>query len=289
MQVQNTTINRDGYPDRLKQLSNPPNILRFLGKDIASHFDRPVLAVVGSRKATAYGRAVTEDLSTAAARNGVCIVSGLALGIDSIAHRAAIDSAGCTIAVLPSGLKSIYPASHRGLAQNILKSEGTLVSEFADEFIPRRESFIQRNRIIAALSDALLVTEAAERSGSLYTARFALEIGKPVLAVPGNINSPNSSGTNNLIKAGATPVTSAQDIFDALNFTPDKAQKTKKILGDNENETIIIELLSDGVTSGDELHDKSGLKVEQYQQTLTILEIKGQISPLGNNHWKLNF
>lgn len=286
MKIVKIKNNSSEYPERLGFLNDSPVSLSILGKTLKEQLDSPVLAVVGSRKATSYGRGVTEDFASIAARSGICIVSGLALGIDSIAHAAALNSSGRTIAVLPSGLNNIYPASHRSLAKRILVENGTLVSEYPDDFIPRRESFIQRNRIIAALSDALLVTEAAERSGSLYTARFALEIGKPVLAVPGNINSPTSSGTNNLIKSGAILVNSEQDIFDALDFIP-KKKTARELYGDNEHETAIIKLLADGVTSGNELLDQSELSVETFQQTLTILEIKGVLGPLGNNNWKL--
>lgn len=286
MKIVKIKNNSGEYPERLSYLSDAPVSLSILGKSLKEQLDSPVLAIVGSRKATSYGRGVTEDFATAAARSGICIVSGLALGIDSIAHTAALNASGKTIAVLPSGLNNIYPASHRSLAKRILVENGTLVSEYPDDFIPRRESFIQRNRIIAALSDALLVTEAAERSGSLYTARFALEIGKPVLAVPGNINSPTSSGTNNLIKSGAILVNSEQDIFDALDFTP-KEKNVRDLYGDNEHETAIIKLLANGLNSGNELLEQSGLGVETFQQTLTILEIKGVVGPLGNNNWKL--
>lgn len=287
MKISKVIKNSGGYPEKLNFLSDAPKSLSVLGKSLKEQLDGPALAVVGSRKATSYGRSITEDFTSIAARNGICIVSGLALGIDSIAHAAALNSAGKTIAVMPSGLGNIYPASHRNLAKRILAENGTLVSEYPDDFMPRRESFIQRNRIIAALSDALLVTEAAERSGSLYTARFALEIGKPVLAVPGNINSPTSTGTNNLIKSGAILVSSEKDIFEALNLESGP-KKTEELYGDNENETILIKLLSDGVLSGSDLLEQSNLGVETFQQTLTILEIKGAISPLGNNNWKLH-
>ncbi|MBI5357787.1 DNA-protecting protein DprA [Candidatus Saccharibacteria bacterium] len=285
-EIQKLTKGTQNYPVKLTHLAKPPDQLSTLGVSLSRQLKNPVLAVVGSRKASSYGRGVTEDLTSSAARAGICIVSGLALGIDSIAHNASLAASGKTIAVLPSGLGNIYPASHRALAKRILQNNGTLISEYPDDFMPRRESFIQRNRIIAGLSDALLVTEAAERSGSLYTARFALEIGKPVLAVPGNINSPTSAGTNNLIKSGAIAVTSEQDIFNALDIKQ-KDKNEEKVFGDNENETTLIKLLAGGVANGHELLEQSSLAVETFQQTLTILEIKGVVTPLGNNNWKL--
>lgn len=279
--------NSKSYPERLNKLHKSPKVLRTRGAELNQLLQTPVLGVVGSRKVSTYGRGITEKLTEDVARKGVCIVSGLALGVDSIAHESSLRASGKTIAVLPSGIKNIYPASHFRLAQNILRGGGTLVSEYADDFIPRRESFIERNRIIAALSDALLVTEAAERSGSLYTAEFALELGIPVLAVPGNINSATSVGTNNLLKMGATFVTTEQDIFDAMKITDKVAAENMELFGDNEQESLIIQLLKAGTVSGNELLDQSEFEIQLFQQTLTMLEIKGIIQPLGNNNWRL--
>lgn len=274
------------YPSQLKSISKPPKKIHIDGEKLDKLLVRPTLGVVGSRKATPYGRKNTERFAGVAARRGAVIVSGLALGIDSIAHQAAIDCGGKTIAVMPSGLGNIYPASHRALAKKITAKHGALISEYDDDFRPRRESFIERNRLIAALSDVLLVTEAAEKSGSLHTANFALEQGKTVLAVPGNIDSFNSAGTNNLIKSGALPVTSEEDILEALNIDMSLVQKSLA-LGDNKEETLIIQLIDSGLTAGDELQVKSELPIELFQQTLSMLEIKGVIRPLGNNHWRL--
>ncbi len=273
------------YPQRLKLLAKPPVELNVLG-DINKLLDMPTVGIVGSRKVSSYGRGITEEMASSLARAGICIISGLALGVDSIAHMSTLKAKGKTVAVLPSGIKEIYPASHRQLARNIIAKDGVLVSEYEDDFRPRRESFIQRNRIIAALSDVLLVTEAAEKSGSLYTANFALELGKTVLAVPGNITSPTSTGTNNLLKTGAVMVTSGQDIFEALGIKPKQMEQTD-IYGDNEQESVLLNLLSNGINSGDELLAQSNLNIRLFQQTLSMLEIKGAISPLGNNQWHL--
>lgn len=276
------------YPEKLKIIASPPMQLSVVGDNFEELLKMPALGIVGSRKVTSYGRGVTETFAGKLARSGVCIISGLALGVDSIAHAEALKSKGKTIAVLPSGIKSIYPASHRTLARSIVLQEGALISEYEDDFRPRKESFIQRNRIIAGLSDALLITEAAERSGSLHTANFALEMGKPVLAVPGDINRPTSAGTNNLLKAGSVMVTDIQDIFDVLKISPEEQLEKRQIYGDNEQETILIQLISSGISSGEELLAKSKLDIQLFQQTLTMLEIKGVISPLGNNHWQLS-
>lgn len=286
MEITKLALSNKLYPNKLKQLASPPKNLVIAGKGFDEILSKPTLGVVGSRKASAYGKSITELFVTSMVSKQVVIVSGLALGIDGISHKAALDRNGKTIAVLPGGIKQIYPATHRSLAKRIMNQNGLLVSEYADDFRPRRESFIQRNRIIAALSDALLITEAAEKSGSLHTANFALELGKPVLAVPGNINSPTSMGTNNLIKSGAILVSSEQDIYDALGIKENKFEQ-QKFLGDTNEETVLINLIQSGVNSGEEIHLKSNLPVEVFQQTLTMLEIKGVIRPLGNNHWQV--
>lgn len=282
-----TRINPKDYPDRLKHLSKPPKRLSSIGTNLEELLDMPTLGIVGSRKVTTYGRSVTEELAEKSSKAGACIISGLALGVDSIAHASALATKGKTIAVLPSGIKAIYPASHRGLARKIIASGGTLISEYEDDFKPRRESFIERNRIIAALSDVLLVTEAAEKSGSLHTANFALDLGKPVLAVPGNITSATSAGTNNLLKAGAVMITNEEDIMQVLGISPLGSQEKMQIYGDNEHESLLIDLLNTGISSGEELLHRTKMDVQLFQQTLTMLEIKGAIAPLGNNHWRL--
>jgi DNA processing protein len=273
---------------KLLQLHDPPSIINTVGTSLDKLLDGNSISIVGSRKVTSYGRSVTADLSRSCASKGVVVVSGLALGVDSIAHRAALEVNGKTIAVLPSGIEKIYPASHIGLARDIVRKNGALVSEYGGKEPPMRHQFIERNRIIAALGDALLITEAAENSGSLHTARFALELGKPVLAVPGNINSATSKGTNNLIKMGATPVTSVQDIFEAIGLNASIASQSNEIYGDNDQETKILLSFSEGVVSGADLLAQTKLPVEAFQQHLTMLEIKGRIKPCGNDTWSLN-
>lgn len=257
-----------------------------MGNNVNELLQRPCVTVVGSRKVSAYGKAVTLGLAGELAKAGVVIISGLALGVDSLAHKAALDAGGLTIAVLPSGIDRIYPASHQGLAKQILAQGGALVSEYPNDELPHKYHFIERNRIASGMGDALLVTEAAEKSGTLHTASFALEQGKPVLAVPGNITSPTSVGTNNLIKTGATPVTSAQDIMYALGLELTEAKKEAP-RSSNPHEQILLDLLFSGVSDGTELLDQSELEVSLFNQTLTMLEIRGHIRPLGNNRWAL--
>ena len=168
----------------------------------------------------------------------------------------------------------------------ILQHGGTLISEYPDGEPAYKDHFIARNRIASGLGDALLITEAAEKSGTLHTANFALEQGKPVLAVPGNITSLTSAGTNNLIKAGATPVTSAQDVFHALGMEFAEKKREAPRSG-NPNEQAILDLLFSGVSDGTDLLGQSELEVSLFNQTLTMLEIRGRIRPLGNNRWAL--
>lgn len=258
-----------------------------MGADLSELLKRPAVAIVGSRKVSPYGKAVTAQLAGELARAGVVIVSGLAIGVDGIAHRAALENGGITIAVLPSGLGNIYPASHHALAQEILEKGGTLVSEYPENArIAFKGNFIARNRIVSGLSDAVLITEAAEKSGTLHTADFALQQGREVLAVPGNITSPTSAGTNNLIKTGAISITSAADIFLALGMQESGAQKTAP-KGGSPEEQALLDLLFSGIQEGEELLAGTKLDVSRFNQTLTMLEIRGQIRPLGNNRWSL--
>jgi DNA processing protein len=240
--------------------------------------------MVGSRKLTPYGRQVTYKFASELAKRGVVIVSGLALGVDSVAHQAALDAGGKTIAVLPSSLENIYPSSHRRLAASIVEQGGALVTEYpADAFVMKHQ-FIARNRIIAGLSNSVLVTEAALKSGSLHTARYALEQGTDVFAVPGNITSETSVGTNNLLKAGALIATTSDDILLALGIS-DKPEQRALPLAANTDEQIVLNLLASGVSDGAELQARSELSIEVFSQTLTMLEITGKIRSLGANNW----
>ncbi|HJQ08848.1 MAG TPA: DNA-processing protein DprA [Candidatus Saccharimonadales bacterium] len=285
MKFNKLTLFTSDVPNNIRNISSPPDCLHTLGADVKELLLRPCVTVVGSRKVSAYGKSVTSSLTEDLAKAGVVIISGLALGVDSIAHRAALDAGGVTIAVLPSCLDRIYPSSHAGLARQILEKGGALVTEYAEGTRVFTSNFIARNRIASAMGDVLLITEAAEKSGTLHTARFALEQGKEVLAVPGNITSPTSAGTNNLIKSGATPVTSVDDIFYALGLQP--ASQKRIPTSTNPHEQIVLTLLANGMTDGAELLSASRLEVKLFSQTLTMLEIHGLIRPLGNNHWSL--
>jgi DNA processing protein len=285
MEVKSLTLNPASLPEVVTKIADPPRKLYISCKSWEELTSRPAIAVVGSRKVTSYGRTVTAQLASELAQSGAVIVSGLALGVDAIAHRAVLDAGGLTIAVLPSSLERVYPASHNHLAKRIVEQGGALVTEYPPGASIYPLNFIARNRLVAALSTAVLVTEAAEKSGTLHTARFALEQGKDVLAVPGNITSQLSVGTNNLIKAGALPVTSVTDIFNYLGIKP--TARKQKPSGDTPEQQAIIELLSRGISEGSELLARSGLEVAAYNQSLTMLEITGKVRSLGADQWSL--
>ena len=286
MKVHKITIKDSDYPASLRNISSPPKQLYYLGAPLSDLDQRPTVAIVGSRKVSHYGGQVTAELASALARRDITVVSGLAMGVDAIAHQAVVEAGGRAVAVLPSGLDLIYPASNRQLAKRILERGGTLITEYPFETEPFKQNFIARNRLIAGLAQATLITEAAEKSGSLHTANFALEQGREVLAVPGNITSYLSTGTNNLIKSGATPITSAQDIFEALNLAPGEATD-HEIVAANKEEQIILKLLTSGVSDGTELLEQSELRPPVFNQTLTMMEITGKIKAAGNDYWRL--
>lgn len=246
----------------------------------------PTVAIVGTRKPTTYGREVTQQLAGELARKGIVIMSGLALGIDAIAHRAALDAGGTTIAVQANGLAKVRPFTNRQLGEDIVVQGGAIISEYEPNEPPYLARFLERNRIVSGLSDAVLITEASARSGSLNTARNALEQGKEVFVVPGNITSPSSAGCNQLLRQGATPVTKVEDILEVI--APQLlAAQTQLALGDNATQTAIIEQLQAGIRDGDELQRLSGATPGEFASELTMMEINGVVRALGANQWTL--
>ena len=236
-EVNNVSERDNAYPEVLKSVMPPPKQLFVAGETFSELMAKPRITVIGSRRATPYGKAVATQLALELAKAGVVIISGLALGIDSIAHRAALEADTPTIAVLPCGLERMYPASHASLARQIVQQGGALVTEYPPDTRVQKWSFLERNRIASGLGQGVLIIEAAERSGTLNTTRYALEQGKDVFAVPGNITSSTSVGTNNLIKAGAIPVTDVSDVLHRLGITP---AATKHITSDIPEEQAII-------------------------------------------------
>ena len=276
------------FTQRLASIANPPKSLCFMGTLPTS--GAPVVAIVGSRKPSAYGREVTEQLASNLAKAGCTIVSGLALGIDGIAQKAALEAGGTVIGVIPNELPNISPQTNYKLAMNIIKNDGAILSEWkkGDGKIVNRWSFLERNRLVSGLADAVIITEAAERSGTLNTAAHALSQGRDVFAVPGNITSPLSAGCNALLKQGAYPATEAKDILQII--APEQLKKIDQSqlpLGSSPEETIIINLIAGGVRSGDQLQQQSGLSASNFSTALTMLEINGVIKPLGANNWTL--
>jgi len=248
---------------------------------------RPTVAIVGSRKPTAYGREVTAMLARDLAVRGVVIVSGLALGIDAIAHQAALDAGGTTIAAQANGLHRLYPYTNKQLGERIIAEGGAIISDFEPGVEPMRYRFLERNRIVSGIADAVIVTEAASRSGTLNTAAHALTQGKELFAVPGPITSPMSAGCNHLLRQGATPATCSDDILSVI--MPDLEGDTQLVLpiGSTTLETAIISALSTGMRDGDEILAHLGANPSEFNTALTMLEINGVIKPLGANRWAL--
>lgn len=280
------TIFDKNYPKLLAQAYDAPVILYIKGN--ISILSSPSLAVVGSRKYTRYGAKVAYDLSKKCAQSGLTIVSGLALGVDAIAHRATIDCGGKTVGVLGCGLDRIYPVSNFQLGKEIIEKGGAVVSEFPPGTPPLRHHFPQRNRIIAGLCAGVLVVEAAEKSGALITAYQALEYSREVFSVPGNIDSLASFGTNKLIQNGAKAVMEASDILSELNIEEKIVEeKSRKEFIQSEEEKIIEEILSDGDKLVDEIVLKSGLNVIAINTALTMMEMKGVVENVGGGRYKL--
>jgi DNA processing protein len=272
------------YTQSIQSIANTPKRLWLCGN--LPPLRVPTVAIVGTRKPTPYGKEVTYRLSYELAKRGIVVVSGLALGVDGIAHQAALDARGTTIAILPTPLESIHPKTHRELSERIVQSGGALMSEYGANDGVFKMNFVARNRIVTAISDVVLITEAASRSGTLTTANFALQQGKTVMVVPGNITSPMSAGCNQLLKVGATPVTSVDDILHELGLK-DKNRQIKLPLAETREEDALIKLLASGVREGEELHAKSGLSAASYSQTMSMLEIEGKIKALGSNQWTI--
>lgn len=353
------------FTEVLDTIALTPKLLYFRGempKNVSKNGKsvRPkTVAIVGSRHNTKYGEEVAYRLAYELAKRGVVVVSGLAYGIDTIAHRGCLDAGGVTVAVLGTPIDRIYPRAHEPVARQIIKQGGVIISEYAPStsdninipgpgagstanytstplapgeagfdgvnwigfkpnqadtssdciqekslaatlnthlFVRRRvdqkQSFLYRNRLISGLSDIVVVVEAAERSGTLNTATHALERGKTVFAVPGNITSPYSRGCNRLIREGAVPYTSPDDVLWSL-FPEDYVRtkhrlKQKRLIGDNDVESLILKSIADGVNSGDDIMKSAKLPPEVFGSAITLLEIKGRVSPLGMNNWTLN-
>ena len=283
-QIDYFTINCEMYPDQLRHIPSPPPVIYVKGNLPPIHF--PIIAVVGSRRASEYGTRQTLEISKKLATHGVVIASGMAKGIDSFAHKGALDADGITLAVLGCGVDHCYPAENKNIYDKI-PQKGAIISEYFPGTTPLAGHFPMRNRIISGLSDGILVTEASPNSGSLITVERALDQGRDVFALPGNVTSKLSSGTNNLIKQGAALITSADDILEILGIKTQTSENTEK------KENVIKNLAEDEKLVYDCIHsepiDINGLlqklsqekiTLQQLQYLLTMLELKNYINRL---------
>ncbi|MBI4022847.1 DNA-protecting protein DprA [Candidatus Berkelbacteria bacterium] len=274
------TIEDPDYPSLLRELAVPPAVLYVRGvlsEDVA-------VAIVGTRKMTQYGRRVATDLCHCLAGAGVITVSGLALGIDGQVHRETLQAHGKTWAILPGGVDVPYPAAHRGLAREIVAAGGALVSEFPPGSIAAKHHFPIRNRIIAGLARATVVVEAMEQSGSLLTARSALEANRDVFTVPGSIYSPYSAGPHHLIQMGAKLVHDPKDILTELHLD-DRIVDPRNVTPDSAEEATILDTLSTNVMDVDQLSELTRLEPAMLISTLTLMEMKGRVRNLGANQY----
>ncbi len=271
------TLHDNLYPELLKQIDDPPPVLFVRGNP--SILSSPQIAIVGSRNPSALGQQTAIDFALNLARQGLTITSGLALGIDAASHQGALQADGLTIAVAGTGLDRIYPARNKDLANRILE-QGAIVSELPPGTPAKTHHFPRRNRIISGMSMGLLVVEAARQSGSLITARLALESNREVFAIPGSIHNPLARGCNALIKEGAKLVENLQDIFDELNFynqtLEEKTPENEKTTLDLKQQNL-LNLIMFSPTSVDWLVKESGLSVEVISSTLLLLELQGYI------------
>ncbi|MGB4956959.1 MAG: DNA-processing protein DprA [Candidatus Saccharimonas sp.] len=272
------------YTSLLSNIVKPPKSLYYIG--ILPDERLPTVAIVGSRKPTKYGNEVTERFARELAQRGVVIISGLAIGVDGIAHTAALEAKGLTLAVLGNGLPDIYPSTHAELAKRIVDQGGAIVTEYEEGRPVMSHQFLERNRIVSGLADAILITEAAARSGTLNTAAHALEQGKEVFVVPGNITSPMSVGCNQLLKQGARVATSVDDILEVIAPNLLSAQQSLA-LGNTPLETSVLEQLKSGVRDGDEIQTILGCTATDLSVALTMLELAGTIRALGGNQWTI--
>ena len=287
------------YPPLLRQIAHPPHLLYVYGETDLT--DRFPVAVVGTRRASAYGLTHTREIAAELAQTGVCVVSGLALGIDAAAHTGALDGGGRTVAVLGGALDKPYPQENEPLMRRILESGGSVVSEYAPGTPPSRYSFLQRNRIIAGMCLGTLVTEGPRRSGALNTATRTLENGREVFALPGNVDSPGAQLPNMLISEGARLVTGAADILSALVIEPKDAPKAAQAAvapmeapaekkphipgGLDETQRAICAALLAGEADFDALCAVSGLESDELGALLIEMEMDGLVTPLAGTRY----
>lgn len=263
------------YPERLRHITQSPFVI-YLKGDLTEN-DIWGVAIVGTRRFSDYGRQVTGELARMLAGYGITVISGLARGIDGIAHQSSLEADGRTIAVLGSGIDQIYPPEHKKLAERIV-NQGALISDYPIGTPPDGSNFPPRNRIISGLSKIIIVIEAGQKSGALITAGYAAEQGKEVFAVPGKITSAVSKGTNLLIKQGAHPLLSAQDVLDLLNMSLITEQRAvKRVLPGDPREALLFQAVGDEPQHVDEISTLVNMPIEEVTSTLALMELKGMV------------
>ena len=281
-EIKTLTLENDSYPKILKRTKDAPKILYYRGE---LKPEESCFAIVGTRRYSNYGKDISSEIAADLAEAGLTIVSGLAPGIDTFSHQAAVERNRRTIAVLGTGVdeESIYPRENINLARKILENGGCLVSEYPPGTRGSKFTFPRRNRIISGLSLGTLVIEAKEKSGALITASWAKSQKRKLFAVPGNIHSLNSKGCHLLIKQGAKLVENAKDILKYLNYPVNTAYQTRAILHSNEEEKLILEMLKIEPLYIDKIIEKTNLSASKTAATLAILEIDGKVKNLGGN------
>jgi DNA processing protein len=290
MDISAVSIYDQDYPALLKNIYDPPMVLYIRGNLVR---DELMVAIVGSRRATPYGADISETLAYGLAKRNVTVISGMARGIDSCSHRGALEAGGRTVAILGCGVDVVYPPENKRLKKMIERS-GAVISEYPPGTKPLPVNFIARNRIISGASAGTVVVEAGSRSGSLITAGYALEQGREVFAVPGNIDSPGSKGTNRLIRDGAKIVTCVDDILEEIGLSfPGKEDngrqetRTKFHASLDENERAVVEMLEKGVSHIDRISRETGIAIKELEPLLLLLEMKGIIQQSPGRIYKM--
>lgn len=279
MQISKLSYKNSKYPDLLREIHSPPKQLYVAG-EIG---DGPFVSIVGSRSCTSYGKQATFQIASDLAKAGVTIVSGLAYGIDAVAHRAALEAGGKTIAVLAGGIDVSVVAGNQGVARRILES-GALISEYPLGQHPHPGTFVARNRIVAGISPITIVTECKASSGALITASIALNENRQVFAVPGSIQSLYSAGPNNLLRESkAAAITSAYDVLDVLKIKTDE----KPVQAQSREEALVMSLISEGVNNSQQLIERSEMSASHFAQVISLMEITGKVRNLGAGFWSL--
>lgn len=292
MKINHIPPQESDFTEVLNTIALKPKMLYFYGEMPKNVSFSQKIAIVGSRKPTEYGRKIAYELAYELAQAGAVVVSGLALGIDTVAHRGALDAGGRTVAVLGTPINQIYPRTHKAIAEEIVKKNGAIISEYGPEMkigvdVFMKTSFLARNRLISGLAKQIVIVEAAKRSGSLNTAMHALEQGRNLWVVPGEIGKINSEGCNRLISQGAEPIVSVKEFVEEIFPERRKRRKRKAVKLENALERKIVECLGRGENDGEEILRVLGIEAVEFNMVMTLMEIRGVVKSLGGNKWML--